>query len=356
VRQVQYQIEEGPIAGEVIFEGYEGASTFDPRMRDGGRCYPGRGVFGEYLYLRPGGDRIGYAVPIDGAITPPGSIAPIQIGPEASVDNSYASGYRVGFQRMFGCDSSLTFAYAALDSSFTDQVTTDIPFVLRSLVAHPGTESSATEFVVGSARSDIDFKLADISFARSLVRRPSYWINWQAGLRYGKLQRQFGSILANSILEESVETEVNYDGGGFRFGLSAGRHISLGCATSPASDCGCPDCRTPHGWSLYGNAFASFLGGSFRTHYVQRDNFTTDPIVDTGWKEERIVPILDVEFGCEWISRNQRWRLHAGYLFSAWYNVVNTDEFIDGVRQNLSTEIAGTLTFDGLKAGAEFRF
>jgi hypothetical protein len=43
-------------------------------------------------------------------------------------------------------------------------------------------------------------------------------------------------------------------------------------------------------------------------------------------------------------------------LFSAWYNVVTTEPFINGVRNGYSGDISETLTFDGLNAGVEFRF
>lgn len=318
-------------------------------------CGPSR-VFGEYLYLRPGNDKVSYAVPIDGAIVPPTGAPPIQIGNEGVVDNDFASGFRVGWERPINPFATIAVVYTHFEGDEESQVSIDAPFVLRSLVSHPGTQSAPTDFLDGSARSDIDFKLADIAFSRNFVQQPSYWIDWQIGLRYGNLEQQFNSTLTNSFLIESVETGIKYDGGGFRVGLAAERRVSAECLGFLPSECGCPNCGGAHGWSLYGNAFASFLGGSFRTNYIQRDNFTADPIVNTGWKEDRIVPILDIEFGFNWVSPNQRWRFNAGYLFSAWYNVVKTDEFINGVRTNLSNGISDTLTFDGLVTGVEWRY
>jgi hypothetical protein len=78
--------------------------------------------------------------------------------------------------------------------------------------------------------------------------------------------------------------------------------------------------------------------------------------VNTGWEDDRVVPILDIELGLSWTSVCERWHFAAGYLFSAWYNAVTTEPFINGVRGNYSGDISETLTFDGLKATAEFRF
>ena len=43
-------------------------------------------------------------------------------------------------------------------------------------------------------------------------------------------------------------------------------------------------------------------------------------------------------------------------MYSAWTNMVQTDEWIQGVHQNNFIDMADTSTFDGLTARVEVRF
>jgi len=79
-------------------------------------------------------------------------------------------------------------------------------------------------------------------------------------------------------------------------------------------------------------------------------------VVNTGWTEDRVVTILDAELGLGWQSVGGGLRLTAGYTFSGWFNVINTDDFIRAVRRNDSVSVSDTLTFDGLVFRAELRF
>ena len=45
-----------------------------------------------------------------------------------------------------------------------------------------------------------------------------------------------------------------------------------------------------------------------------------------------------------------------GYSFSAWTNVVKTDEFINAVQTNNFLDLGETMTYDGLVARLEGRF
>ena len=67
--------------------------------------------------------------------------------------------------------------------------------------------------------------------------------------------------------------------------------------------------------------------------------------------------MLDLELGVGWTSCGGRLHLAAGYLFSAWLNTLQTDEWIDAVNANRFTDVGDdTMTFDGLTARAEYRF
>jgi hypothetical protein len=309
-----------------------------------------RGLFAEYLYLRPGNDKVSYAVPIDGAIVAPEDVAPIQIGDEAVVDPGFSSGYRVGGNVAVSPLAALSLTYTHFDASDADRTAVDSPFVLRSLVAHPGTQTSATDFLEGAAQQEIRFDLVDLTFSRELWGGPHHIVCWQLGPRYGKLEQTFDSTLTSSTRIDTVNSRIEFHGGGLQFGLSAARHI-LG-----RNSCAAGQFDGGQGWSLYGRTLASFLAGRFEADYVQQDNFSEVAVVDTGWREERIVPILDLELGIAWTSNSERLHLSAGYLFSGWYNTVGTDQFIDGVRHNSSIAIDDTLTFDGLVVNAEYRF
>jgi hypothetical protein len=309
-------------------------------------------VFGEFLYLRSGNDKISYAVPIDGAIVPPVGAGPITIGPEAVVDADFSAGFRVGGELGLSPSATIGVAYERLESDGNSSVTVNAPFVIRSLVSHPGTQAAPTDFLDGSARAGVDYRILDVSLSRELLCGCEYSASWLVGLRLANLEQGFASTLTNTTLLETVATNVDFDGGGFRIGLGAERALCVPCSERGTSTCG--TCRG--GFALYGRALASFLAGKFETSYSQSDNFTPEPIVLAGWEDDRVVPILDIEFGLSWTSPGERWRLAGGYLFSAWYNAVTTEPFINGVRNNYSGEISETLTFDGLKATAEFQF
>ena len=163
-------------------------------------------------------------------------------------------------------------------------------------------------------------------------------VNYLVGIRYASLKQTFDSQFESTITE-NVDTEVNFDGAGIRFGLEAERH---GC----------------HNLFLYSKASASFLGGEFRGNYLQGSS--NDPvIVQTNWKEARLVSILDCELGLGWESSNGHVRALTGYMFNSWLNVVKTSEYISAVQANAyhgPDKIGGNgLVFDGLVARIELR-
>ena len=82
-----------------------------------------------------------------------------------------------------------------------------------------------------------------------------------------------------------------------------------------------------------------------------------DPqVVDTFWHGGRIVGIWDLETGFKWTSRCGNYSANLGYIFSAWTNTLQTDEWIRGVRENTFIGMDNTMTFDGLVVRFEARF
>jgi len=293
--------------------------------------------FGEFLYLRPGDDKVSYAVPINGAIVPPAGAAPVQVGPEGIVDISFESGFRVGLARALSAYSSVGASYTHFESNTADTISQAPPFVLRSLVHHPGTANAATDFLQADATHSIDFRLADLEYRRLLSSGTLHDIRYVIGARYGHLEQDFQSIFTNAVDTEIVESNIEFDGGGIRFGLEGERRAGRS------------------GWLIYARGNASFLGGEFTGSYTQGDAFGGN-IVTAGWADDRIVSIIDAEIGVGWTCHDGRLRFTAGYLVSAWGNLVTTDDFIGSAQTNNSSDVSDTMTFDGLTSRVEFRY
>ncbi len=99
------------------------------------------------------------------------------------------------------------------------------------------------------------------------------------------------------------------------------------------------------------------IGGESRASYFGT-NQADDVVVDTRWEAGRLVTMTDLELGFGWQNYCGNFRLSAGYMYSMWFNVVRTNEWIDAVQVNNFTDrsdnFKGMMTFDGLTARAEF--
>lgn len=293
-------------------------------------------AYGQFLYLRPRNAEVAYAVPIDGPIAAPPAANPIQIGGIGVLDPDYEPGFRAGFNLALDTVSSLDVSYTLFESHTTDQISTQAPDVLRSLVAHPSTSSAATDFLSASADLEIDFDTIDLAYRHLLVCREVFAANYVLGARYGKLEQRFDSLFVNNGTE-TVSTDIDFDGGGLRLGLETERY----------------SCRNQ--LHVFANGYASFLAGRFQGSYFQGQSF--DPtVVNTSWEAGRIVPILDLEMGVGWTSLEGKLRMSAGYMVSAWFNTVTTHEFIKSIQGSDYADLGQATTFDGLNARFEWRF
>jgi len=311
-----------------------GVACMDPGAGCGDPCW---GIYGDVLLLRPGNDKVAYAVPINGAIIPPVGAPPVQVGPEALVDWSYDIGFRLGAWRSLNECSSLGVAFAWYESDRNSNAAGDALNPLRSLVYHPGSVAAASDYLAAVAGGRIEFQIADVEYRRFISTGAYHTLNYVAGARYVHLEEVFRSTFSNAVLIEDVNTDINFDGGGIRFGLEGERQAV--CS----------------GLLVYAKTYASFLTGQFVNRYTQADS-ASGLVVNTGWTEDRVVTILDAELGLGWQSVGGGLRLTAGYTFSGWFNVINTDDFIRAVRRNDSVSVSDTLTFDGLVFRAELRF
>lgn len=293
-------------------------------------------VWGEYLFLRPRNAEIAYGVPIDGPIVNPPTANPIQVGRIGMTDPDFSSGVRVGAGFVLDGCSSISVQYSWLESTTADSIETTAPNVIRSLVSHPGTLTAAQDFLNAQASQRIRFDWLDVDYRRVLDCSGNRQVTFLAGLRGGQYNQDFTADFVDNGTE-TVESEIDFYGAGLRLGLEGERYS---CSRR---------------WLVYGKTAASLVAGSFTADYRQGQSF--DPqVVDTTWKAGRIVPMLDLELGAGWQSRCGTWRITGGYLVSAWYNTVTTDQWVNAVQSNNFVGLSDSLTFDGLVLRCEGRF
>ena len=190
------------------------------------------------------------------------------------------------------------------------------------------------------AHQDIKFSLVDLDYRHVFLCDDRYSLNYLVGIRYASLTQSFRSQF-DSIVTENVNTDVNFDGAGFRLGLEGERY----------SPC--------HVLFLYGKASASFLGGEFRSNYFQGSSL--DPVIaQTTWTDARFVSILDCEVGVGWTGCNGHVKASVGYMMSGWLNAVKSAEYIAAVQANQyhgPNKVDGNaLVFDGFVGHLEVQW
>jgi hypothetical protein len=293
-------------------------------------------VYASVLYLRPRNADVAYAVPIDGPITSTPANNPLQIGSVGVVEPDYELGFDAGVNLAVNAMTSLYGQVLMLDSSATSQLGTAAPNVLRSLVSHPSSTSAATDFLSASADMDVDLETVNAGIRHLFVGGQVYAVNYLIGARYSRLEQTFNATFVDNG-SERVATNVDFDGAGLSLGLEGERRSCTNC------------------FSIYTRGAASFLAGKFEGSYFQGQSF--DPtVVDTSWEAGRVVPVLDLELGVGWTSPGGCLQLGAGYMVSAWFNTVQTQDFIRSVQSNNFLDLGDNLTFDGLRAQAQWRF
>ncbi len=301
--------------------------------------FPVRAVlFGEFLYLRASDAAMtNYAVPVDENAPPPAA----PMGPVAFVEQGMEPGYRVGFDWIWNDYSRWVAAYTSIDLSTNDMVSVDpaSPLALQALVIHPSTPAAGELFLSASAQGDIKMRLADIEYRRVFVED---WYRWDflVGGRYARLNQNFRSEFTDSDItatNEMVDTSVDFDGGGIRFGSRGDWRSSQ------------------HGFYIYAQATTSFIAGRFTSLYSQT-NSVDGIVANTSRKDDRIVNITDAELGVGWHNQTGRWWFSGGYLFNTWSDVVNSAGVIRTAQATAFAPIRERMTFDGFTARGEFRF
>ncbi len=302
-------------------------------------------VYVEGLYLRARDAEVCYAVetnsnlPTTGA---PSASIPIQTSPVGVLDQDYSAGFRAGFGVCLDAVSELGLGYTWFDTSTEDTLTTDAPYKITALPLHPATEYAARDSLQAAGRHDIQFDLVDLDYRSYLVQTCTSNLDYVIGLRYGNLEQAFAARYSDDLSQPSnrseVATDIDFDGAGLRLGLEGERFY----------------CAVPV--KLYMKGFASLMAGEFDATYQQTVQNNSNYGVDTGWTAGRIVPTFDLELGGGFYLPGGHLQATVGYVFSAWTNVVKTEDWIHAVQANDFRDMGDTITFDGVVARVEGRF
>lgn len=292
--------------------------------------------YGEFLYLRSRDAEVAYAVPFNGPVRPAPAASPVQVGPVGVLDMNYQPSFRVGFNKHIDDCTRISAEYMMYESGATDQTLrgTNLNYVVHSLVSHPSTNSAANSYDQADGQYDISMDIVDVDIRKLFYNDCDLKIGWVLGVRAAQ-QEQTMLVQLSGNGTETVATDIDFNGVGVKFGLDG--EATLGGQ-----------------WLVYANGSGSLMPGVFSADFDQARNLVTE--VDTGWKAGRIVTIWDLELGVSRISRCGNYRLNAGYMFSAWTNTLQTDEWIQGVHTNNFIGMDSTMTFDGLVARFEARY
>lgn len=324
---------------------------FGKHEHDAKVCCPPRwahrtGLFGEYMLLRSNEGEVAYGVLADNVanfLTTGENLS--QRSSVFTVDPGYSSNFRVGGTLALSECSSIQLTYANFYGSDTDAQSFNPADVgaarIVPLSLHPFPQDAAQLPLDASAESIIDFETVDIDYRSILWANELGAVNYLVGARYANLNQQYASVYGGTGNPATAQSEVRFDGGGIRFGLDGERHHAYS------------------GLLLYGRGLVSMVAGQFRTSYEYNDQVGNT--VDTGWKADRIMTILDLELGGGWQSNCGHLRVTCGYMIGSWFNAVTTDQWIRAVsRGNFvgqpDSMSYDTLMFDGLTVRAELRF
>jgi hypothetical protein len=277
------------------------------------------------------------------------------------VSNPYFdAGFRLSAARALGDCAAIGVSYMYFDTSVnTTLLATDNPQSLappasfvRSLIMHPSVPAPYVGILGESAeaRQSLRVQLGDIDYKASLVSGPRYCANALVGVRFASLDQHFDSAVTTgasspapppSGFSELMYTNVRFEGAGLRLGFEGERQ-------SPSN-----------GFLVYGKGAASFVAGTFRAEYSEF-NVDSPYLVDTQWKANRMVTMLDFELGAGWASEDGAIRVTGGWMVSAWYNTVKPANYIHAVQTNnlsvLDSPTQNVLAFDGLVFRVEWRF
>jgi hypothetical protein len=261
----------------------------------------------------------------------------VPIGTVDTLNPQYSSGFRVGGALAIDPCSSFVTTFSWWQSETTGSAAVNVPDSLRSLTFYPGTASAAANSLAANAGYGIRFRMADFDYRRLILGNSNRSINWFAGLRYAHLGQNFS---ANELITPgttNTTSNINFDGAGLRVGADGARRA------------------WNSGFMIYGRTSANFVAGSFRANYAQTNTFI-GPEAASGWKDQRIVSILEAELGAGWVSRSGNIRITGGYFMASWFNTLTQPVWLQSARTDNFTNMGSTLTFDGFTGRVELLY
>jgi hypothetical protein len=280
----------------------------------------------DYLYLKPRAQPLDYVI-----VNPSATDAPL--GPVRSLNYDWHSGFRVGLGNasINGWDIGVFYTY--LHSSTNDNTNAPDNGVLLATLTHPGVVS-----LVQTAQADANFNynVFDLEVARIYHPGDTVCVRLFGGARFAHIDRGVNALYnGGDANDDLVSSRLKLDAGGLRAG-------------------GRSDWELAHGLCLYGRGDVSLLIGNFNTGLTETNNAGASVLTNVSYPFEKVVPVLELEFGVSW--RYQNLRLSAGYQFINWFGAIDVPDFADDGHQGKLIRRTADLSLDGLAVHAELTY
>ena len=292
------------------------------------------GIFGEFLYLRPGDTDVLYTIEQNDTTANAFPTGPTGI---AAIDAN--AGYRVGFSLANTNTTSLYAAFTRWEGATSDSTARMGANILNSQIIHPSTATTGANSLQSTANTSMDFTTIDVAYRHKLFCTDTTIFNWYGGFRYGQMEQ---SLLAQQDISVAtglvtVDSDIDFSGFGLLIGIDAERR----------------SCKS--GMLCYSKGFASFLGGEWEGTYTQT-NQLGGGIVANQFEDFRISPVVETEIGIGWQNDSGCIRATTGYMASWWTNALNTRTYVQGVRSASFHALDQTIGFIGLTSRLELRY
>ncbi len=290
------------------------------------------GLSADFLYLTAREVDLAYATHVDGPIANAAPLAPSRL-----VDPDHEPGFRLGGAVALDSWTSITATFWYFRSQVSNSLMLPVNTGwIRSDTTHPTTAAIANDSLFASASDEIEFAMGDLAYRGLICGACDFSWNLLLGVRYAQLDQRFrGQYLIGGAT--TVDTEIEFNGLGPRFGLEGERRLDGGLL-------------------VYGHVFGNLLLGALSTDYIQQ-NATAGVQARADIDDDfRIVPQGELELGVGWQNSTDRLHVRAGYYLGTWFNVVTTPVWIDSVRTNNGSNLHESLIFDGMRMQMEYRF
>jgi hypothetical protein len=292
--------------------------------------------YGEFLYFRPRDSEIAWGTQANSNIPAPPAVAPVQIGGRLGVlDQDFQPGWRFGLQYNMTECSGVSVQYTMYEASTNDFLAATGANVITSMVSHPAAVNAAQNVREGRAGYGLNYDLLDVDYHKLLWYDCDYQIGYMSGVGAVQMEQTMLATFAGNGVE-TVRTDIDFYGVSARFGLEGEGAVG-------------------DRFRVYAKGIGNLVAGEFRADYDLGHSFDA-VVVDTSWRAGRIVGIWNLETGFKWVNCDGNLHASLGYMFSAWTNTVQTDQWIRGVQSNYFADLDDTMTFDGLVARFEARF